>query len=648
MLRLASSAVAAALLLTMPAYGQDKTTEIDKIFSFATAETPGCVVGVSQKGKVIANRTYGLADVERRTPLSQRSMFDIGSTHKQFVAAAVLLLVEDERLSLSDDIRKYVPELPNYGQQITVDNLLTHTSGIRDWAGLLPLAEEGTDVLKLILRQRGTNFTPGTEWSYSNSGYVLLKEIVARVSRMSFAEFARARLFEPLGMASSAYVEDILQGTGERAIGYQKDGSGWKQYMRLGNERGGGGVISTAGDLLIWNDALTKGRLGKFVTQKLEEPAMLSNRRKLTYARGLAVDSIPGGRLVSHSGGAAGYSTWVGRFTDHDLSIAVTCNFDPVSATALAGRVADLYLPPVDPQAKPPGPVAAPGVDVTGRAGIYFDERTGDAMRLAVNNGRLMIAGGPVLVPVSAERFRPQRTSVFFRSQDAFEMSFVSNDEFELKSMEGQPTRYRRPQPWMPNASDVQGIDGRYRSDELGQVFEILPAANGLAIRFEKSPERVLQAEPVARDTYMQSLVIIRVARDASGKVIGFDYTSPVARNIRFTRLGDRAAGSPAIAGAKGPNPATSAAASPQLEALVGEYEMAPGRTLKITLEGGQLHGEPTGNPKRPLVHVSGASFAVGQANSPMTVTFTLAADGRATGMVMRQNGNDRTLTRVR
>src|SRR5918997_4327158 len=165
------SFVFAALLLVTPAYAQDKTGDVDKIFSFATAETPGCAVGVSQNGKGLVNRAYGLANVERKLPLTQNSLFDIGSTQKQFTAAAVLLLAADGRLSLTDDIRKHLPELPDYGHKVTVDHLLTHTGGIRDWTGMLPLAPEGTNVLKLIMQQRGLNFAPGTEWSYSNSGF---------------------------------------------------------------------------------------------------------------------------------------------------------------------------------------------------------------------------------------------------------------------------------------------------------------------------------------------------------------------------------------------------------------------------------------------------------------------------------------------
>ena len=423
--------------------------------------------------------------------------------------------------------------------------VLTHTSGIRDWTGMLPMAEEGTDVVQLILRQRGLNFTPGEEWSYSNSGYVLLKEIVARARGMSFAEFARKRLFEPLGMKSSSYVADILQGTGDRALGYQKEGTGWKQYMRLGNKRGGGAVISTAGDLLIWNDALTSGRLGAFVTGKLQEQARLNNGRKLSYARGLIVNYYPGATLVSHSGGAAGYSSWLGRLPEHGLSVTVLCNFDPVSATDLAHRVADQFLPAKTAEATAPASVgegaAVTGLDLNSRAGLFFNESTGEPLRLIVNNGRLGIAGGPPLVAVTQDRFRNPRGSLFFRSQDEFELHFPSQDRFELKSMEGQVTRYRRAQPYAHSAADVQAVDGRYHSEELGSVFEIVPGTNGLVMRFERSPDKALELTPVERDTWMRSMMIVRFRRDGSGKVVGFDYGNPVVRNIRFTRLGDRA-----------------------------------------------------------------------------------------------------------
>jgi CubicO group peptidase (beta-lactamase class C family) len=159
--------IVTALIVGTPAHAQDKSAEIDKIFSWAKPDAPGCVVAVSQKGKLVVNRAYGSADLERDVPLSTGSIFDIGSVRKQFIAAAALLLVEDGRLSLSDDIRKHFPGLPDYGHKITVDHLFTHTNGLRDWTALTPLAGGEADILPLILRQRGVNFAPGEEWSYS-------------------------------------------------------------------------------------------------------------------------------------------------------------------------------------------------------------------------------------------------------------------------------------------------------------------------------------------------------------------------------------------------------------------------------------------------------------------------------------------------
>lgn len=535
----------AALLFTGPLHAQDPIARVDSIFSFATAETPGCAVGVSQRGKVAVNKAYGLADLEKRTPLGPGSLFDIGSTQKQFTATSILLLAQDGRLALSDDIRKHLPELADYGHTVTVDNLLTHTGGIRDWTGILPMAPEGTDVATLLQRQRGLNFAPGTQWLYSNGGYELAKTIVARVSGMPFAEFTRTRIFEPLGMTSTAYVPDIMQAGANAALGYQKEDNGWKPYMRLGNNRGGGAIVSTVGDMVRWQDALAAGKLGAFVTEKLHEQTRLSNGRKLNYARGVIVDSTPGGVVISHSGGAAGFSTWMGRVPEHDLSVAVTCNFDPVSATELAGRVIDgVFLPPVDRQAlaraRAGAPVAVPGVDVSGRAGLYFDEETGEPMRLGVANGRLMIANGPPLVPVSDSSFRPPRPNMFFRSGDDFMLTFVDPDHIAIRSMEGDETRYRRATPYTASPSDLQAVGGRYESPDLGAVYEIVPDANAITMRMEAAPDRAIKLAAVDRDTYMFRMMIVRFRRDASGKVVGFEYSNPVARNIGFTRVGDR------------------------------------------------------------------------------------------------------------
>lgn len=529
-------ALANALLAT-PLAAQAQTARVDSLFSSITADAPGCAVAAAQGGRILVNRSYGLADLESRSAITPETKFDIGSTHKQFVAAAVLLLVADGRLALSDDVRRFLPELPDYGHRITVNHLLTHTSGIRDWPPLQAMAGDDAEVLALIFRQRGLNFTPGDEFSYSNSGYVLLKEIVARVSGQSFAEFTRRRIFEPLGMQHSEYVADVLQGSGAVARAYERRGERWESFMRLGTRRGGGTVISTPGDLLIWNAALRDHRLGERVTAGLLERAQLNNGRRLTYARGLMINDVPGGPVISHSGGAAGFGSWLGRFTAHDLSVAVLCNFESVSASNLASRVADLYLPPVGPQSRPGGPRPMPGVDVGTRAGLYFDTKTGDPMRLGVEAGRLAVANGPPLMAVSAERMVPPRASIFFRSEATVEFVFRGSDEFAIVSTEGDTALYRRAQPHTASAEALQQLSGRYAAPDVGQVFELTPIENGVQLRSERNPERTLRLQAVAPDTFMASLVILRVQRDAQGRVTGLEYANPAIRRMRFDRL---------------------------------------------------------------------------------------------------------------
>lgn len=547
--------VIAALLAGPPALAQgagaqekgaaDINAEVDKIFSWATPAVPGCSVAAAQNGKVVVNRAYGSADLERDVPLKPESIYDIGSLQKQFVAASILLLVEEKKLALDDDIRKYIKELPDYGHKITIDNLLTHTSGIRDWTGMLMLAEGKPEVMTLILRQRSLNSVPGEDFFYSNSNFVLAKEIVARVSGTSFTEFARKRLFEPLGMKSTSYSVNMREVVKNRALAYDREPTGWRMAMMLDNERGGGGILSTAGDLLIWNDALAQNRLGAFVSEKIHEPATLSNGRKLNIGRGVFFETTRGTRVIWYSGSADGYKSFLVRFPEQAIHIAITCNSgDGTDRGDFARRIFALLAPSVTLGDSLP-PVAAAGVDVAtldlnSRAGVYVNERTGEPLRLGVQSGRLRIANGPPLVAQSKERFKVARPSVNFMSQDEFELQFVSADQIELKSMEGKITKYRRAQPPALAPADLQAFAGRYESKEIGAVFQVAPAENGLTVRLEHSPDRMLNIRPLERDTFVISMMVFRFERDSAGKVVAIDYNNPLVRNVKFARLPER------------------------------------------------------------------------------------------------------------
>jgi CubicO group peptidase (beta-lactamase class C family) len=478
--------------------------------------------------------------------LTPDSLFDAASIRKQFVAAAVLLLVEERRLSLSDDVRTHVPDLPDYGHTITLDHLLTHTSGLRDWIPLQDWGNDRDDAMTVILRQRGLNFTPGEEWSYSNSGYVLLTEIVARTSGMSFQEFAQKRFFDPLGMKSTIYVDDLRDVIRNRALAYEPDGSRWRADMRIGLERGGGALFSTARDLLLWNDALTSDRLGRFVSEKLAEPARLGNGRRLDYGRGLLLGANYAGRMMWHGGGAAAYRSILARYPDQGMSIAVLCNAGERSdgRDAFAARIHDLFVSPTGVRPAPPAPAANPvveGLDVNSKAGLFFSERTGEPLRLGANAGRLAVAGGGPLVAVTQDRFRNARAALDFMSQAQFELTFSSPDQFELKTTEGETTRYRRARPYKPGAADLQAFTGRYESDELRAVMQITPGKGGVSIRVNESPTQVIELGPVDADTFQRGMQTVRFRRDAAGTVIALELMNPALRRISFTRVSARA-----------------------------------------------------------------------------------------------------------
>ena len=535
----------AALSATASSAVQDLGDEIDEVLRWATASTPGCVVAVAQDGEIVLSRAYGLADLENEVAMTQGTVFDVGSLVKQFVAAAVLLLVEDGHLSLDDDVREHLPELPEYDHVITVDHLLTHTSGVRDWIGLQGMAAEPEGAMALIVRQRGLNFAPGEEWSYSNSGYVLLKELVARLAKESFSEFARSRLFQPLGMGATHYAEDPSVAPDRLAIGYERAGNGWKKDVLAGNERGGGALFSTVDDLMTWNDALDLERLGSFVTEKLQEPVRLNNGRELGYGRGLFLEQGEGRQVIWHSGSAGGYKAMLSRYPEHGVSIAVLSNAGEASnRAAVVRRICDRLLPDTDSAtgADPrpgAGDRSVSGIDVESKAGTYFSERTGQALRITARGGHLQVEGSRPLLPVGEGRFRNPQPSLPLLSGDHFELHFRSDDHFELHSMEGEITRYRRGDPGTPTVAELQALAGRYESEELRATLEVGVESDALLV--VRLGSRAVHFEAVDRDVFQLRRMLLRFRREPSGRVTAVALTNPLLREVDFARTTDAA-----------------------------------------------------------------------------------------------------------
>jgi CubicO group peptidase (beta-lactamase class C family)/acetylornithine deacetylase/succinyl-diaminopimelate desuccinylase-like protein len=421
---------------------ETKPARVDEIFSrFTTSESPGCALAVVQNGKIAYERGYGRASLELDVPITPQTVFDIGSTSKQFTAFSLLLLERDGKLSLDDDIRKYLPEVPDYGNRITIRHLLAHTSGLRDYTDLLGFDGHDTadstddrDALDLIARQRGVNFAPGEEWRYSNTGFFLASIIVRRASGQSLASFARERIFQPLGMTSTQFLDDTTRVVPKRATAYSPrqerqatSGGGFRVNMSDWNQTGDGAVQTTVEDLAHWDENFYTPRVGDArMLQAMQTPGRLNNGKAHDYGLGLTIGSYGGQKRVSHGGSWAGYRAELMRFPERHTSIITLCNVSNSGPTALAESVAavwlaDAGLTPPAPRATAPAPPAPPSLsddELRAHAGRYASpeltlpwivELVDHQLRVRIRKG-----SGDVLTPVSRDEFRWSGTRITF------------------------------------------------------------------------------------------------------------------------------------------------------------------------------------------------------------------------------------------
>jgi CubicO group peptidase (beta-lactamase class C family) len=395
---------------------------VDTIFApYNRRNAPGCAVGIVQDGKLAYSRGFGEAVLLSHVKNTPATAFYIASLSKQFTALSILLLEQDKKLSLDDDIRRWVPEVPSLGH-ITLRQLLQHTSGLRDYYGLLGingwrqnelLTER--EFLELVSKQRALNFAPGTEFLYSNTGYALLSIVVQRSSGLSLRDFAADRIFKPLGMTSTQFRDDHTQPVEREAIGYLPQDGGFSVSIPQLDVVGDGGVFSTVEDLARWDLNFDTGLVGGRAGMKLmQQTATLPDGRSTGYALGLSVGNFGGERVVSHSGAYGGYRSTYLRFPESHLSVITLCNVSALSSQ-LAERVASLYLgtgigsgvdpfPSSFPRLMPATPDPLKGVqdpdEQVWLEGKYFSAELGMDVTLRSENSRLVLrrSGSPDLI----------------------------------------------------------------------------------------------------------------------------------------------------------------------------------------------------------------------------------------------------------
>jgi CubicO group peptidase (beta-lactamase class C family) len=337
---------------------------VDEVFADLTQPgSPGCAMAAARDGRLIYAKGYGLANIEENVAIKPETVFDIGSTSKQFAAASILLLQKQGKLSVNDEVRKYIPELPDYGKKITILHMLNHTSGLRDYLTLFELAGENTDsvtteddALDLIVRQKALNFEPGSDWLYSNTGFFLLSVIVKRVSGRSLREFAAENIFGPMGMKATTYRDEHTQLVANRALAYEakEKGDGFTLDVSYFEQTGDGAVHTSVLDLLRWDENFYNGQVGgKELLAEMQEPGKLDSGKLLDYAKGLFVGEYRGLHTVRHGGSWGGYRAELLRFPNEHFSVACLCNLGTARPSRRANKVADIYLGSLMKSAKP-------------------------------------------------------------------------------------------------------------------------------------------------------------------------------------------------------------------------------------------------------------------------------------------------------
>ena len=547
-----------------PVAPEKPEAKVDALFAkMDTTVSPGCALSVMRDHKIIDERGYGMADLDHNVPITPATVFHVASMSKQFTAASILLLAQEGKLSLDDPVRKYVPELPDFGTPVTIRELLHHTSGLRDQWDLLDLSGwrisedriTDADVLYVVSHQRALNFPPNTRFLYSNTGFTLLAQIVARVSGESFRKFTTERIFEPLGMKSTHFRDDFDEIVKNMAYGYDPAGDTFRLSVTNYDTVGATSLLTTVEDLALWDENFYTPRVGgpKLVEQLLER-GKLNDGTQIDYAAGLVVTQYRGLNVVDHGGADAGYRSDMIRFPDQHFSVACLCNLSSANPSDLAQKVADVYLGPLMQPAKAPHADEGKGITLTpaqmqAKVGVYVNVKDeNDVVRFVVKDGGLQTGNGGdeetyALKAISENEFRLAVAS------DA--ITFLPGrpgtpQQLTIRHEDGMVETFAAAPAFAPTAAELAEYAGTYSSREIDPLYRIEyghlhvsgdgpeHAFDGLVLtRLKNDPDPL---RPVTRDLFAAGVGKIRFTRDAQGKVNGFLLTTGRVINLRFER----------------------------------------------------------------------------------------------------------------
>jgi CubicO group peptidase (beta-lactamase class C family) len=531
-----------AVLLVVPALAADNDQQrVDQIFAaYDKAGSPGCALGVIRDGAFVYRKGYGTASLELGVPLSSQSVFYMGSVSKQFTAASVVLAAEQGFLSLDDNIRKFIPELPDYGQAVTLRQMLHHTSGFRDVLGLLDLSGRSAldlhptpELIDLVARQKALNFAPGEEYLYSNTNYFLLAEVVKRSTKKPLSAFAAENIFQPLGMSHTRFYDDHTVVVPGRVPAYApgKNGSFVVDWSTNYDNVGGGGLMSSVDDLLLWDRNFYENRLGKgALLKQMQTRGVLNSGKQISYALGLELGSYRGLPIVEHDGALFGYRTEILRFPEQRFTVLCLCNLSSANPGALSHEVADVYLEKsLQPPTMPLQPAAAEVVSDPGQfAGKYLSRLDHSVFSFTAGNGSLVLYG-TTLRRIGPNRFEHPNGVIIAldNSGGMMKVTISQGDEIYFTGTRIDELHL--------NDADLAAYAGAYSSTELNATYKLSVENGNLVLRNNWNSPLILN--PLVRDEFESGdLGTLVFQRDADRRISGLSVFAGRIRNVTFEK----------------------------------------------------------------------------------------------------------------
>ena len=540
--------------------GSTPDKQIDQLFTaYNNPQTPGAAVAVTKDGKIIFKKGYGSADLEYNIPITPATIFHIASLSKQFTAFSILLLEGEGKLSINDDIRKYIPEVPDFGKVITLNQLMHHISGLRDQWDLLALAGWRLDdiitkaqVLRLVSRQKDLNFNPGDEFLYCNTGFTLLAEVVARVSGQTFTEFTRIHIFQPLKMNNTLFYNDCEKIVKNRAYSYHADSTGLKKSILSYSVVGATSLFTTVEDLSLWAMNFENPVVGKDIIEKMNMKGILNKGDTIGYAMGQGIGVYKGLKFNAHDGADAGYRTSLWRFPDQKFSVNVLSNFASFNPSGMAMRIADIYLKDKEVTKTPKKEEEA----------NTENKASSDNKSLKVDHDTLMAYCGKYeldpgeMATVSLENESLfveapglPKTSMTTISSTTFDVNTVSarvtflRDEsgkvVKLKAqMNGEEHFAMKMPDFDPSKVNLAEYAGDFYSSELSTTYSIVVESGKLIARhFRTGDIHLVSAKPdqfTGDQWYFGNIEFIR----DNNTITGCKVSTGRVRNLTFVRMG--------------------------------------------------------------------------------------------------------------